>query len=119
MEASSSTSGLPERWWDQAATVATSNSNILMGLHTKYWCEVLSFCQKAYPAFAGSHAQCNILQLQDFYQSDLSLRGARHLVDQAQKQNQDQHPGQTSLFVGMHQIWVLVDLIDAQVIMCA
>ena len=40
-------------------------------------------------------------------------------MDQTQKQDQDQHLGQASLFVSMHQIWVLVDLIDAQAIMCA
>ena len=107
MEASSSTYGLPGRWLVQAATALTSNPNILMGLHTKYWCEVLSFCQKAYPAFVGSHAQCNILQLQDFYQSDLSLRRVRHLMDQAQKQDQDQHPGQASIFVSVHQVRLL------------
>jgi hypothetical protein len=39
-------------------------------------------------------------------------------VDQAQKQNQDQHPGQASVFACMHQIWWLVDLIDVQIIMC-
>jgi hypothetical protein len=40
-------------------------------------------------------------------------------MDQAQKQDKDQHLGQASLSVSMHQIWMLVDLIDAQDIMCA
>ena len=40
-------------------------------------------------------------------------------MDQTQKQNQDQHLGQASILASLHQIWMLVDLIDAQTIMCA